>query len=417
MEAVQQGIDGVRERMRAAGPSANAQTLGALIAMCEHLPLADSERPHVHETLLAALHRAHTEVNEANRQYYVALNKIWRAVDRQFTIPIDELIDQDLFGSAPCVEVLAQVVLDYLLRQGHTDVAAHFAQEAGIAFPAARAEKFATLRSLVQSADAGDVGPVMAWVLEHSDALGERGSALEYWLRRAQFLRIACGKTCVRDGLAALPRTDGATNVTRAFAFGRAHFGAFLGAHLLEIQCLLTHLLYLPAFRVDDDGVPLVQRPSDDVLLALMPPSYRVMLQTIHAEETQLGARLRADYCALGMLPQTDPLRTSVDVGANNALGRIIKVRNVMRQRGKAWTKADELPIEVPLPPQFRYHSQFLCPVSKELGSEENPPMMMPCGHVVCLDSLAHLARGGGRVKCPYCPVQSTMKQALRLYF
>ncbi len=30
------------------------------------------------------------------------------------------------------------------------------------------------------------------------------------------------------------------------------------------------------------------------------------------------------------------------------------------------------------------FYSIFACPVSKEQSSEENPPMMLPCGHVLC---------------------------------
>lgn len=72
---------------------------------------------------------------------------------------------------------------------------------------------------------------------------------------------------------------------------------------------------------------------------------------------------------------------------------------------------------EIPLPPHLRFHSTFACPVSKEQGSEANPPMMMACGHVVCRESLACMGKGSGRVKCPYCPTESTAQQAIRVHF
>lgn len=45
--------------------------------------------------------------------------------------------------------------------------------------------------------------------------------------------------------------------------------------------------------------------------------------------------------------------------------------------------------------------------------------MMMSCGHVVCAESLARLGSRthGGKVKCPYCPTESTVASATRLYF
>jgi hypothetical protein len=52
--------------------------------------------------------------------------------------------------------------------------------------------------------------------------------------------------------------------------------------------------------------------------------------------------------------------------------------------------------IEIPLPPENRYHSVFACPVSKDQSTEQNPPMMMSCGHVVSKDSLQKLSKVNG---------------------
>jgi hypothetical protein len=54
--------------------------------------------------------------------------------------------------------------------------------------------------------------------------------------------------------------------------------------------------------------------------------------------------------------------------------------------------------IEIPLPPENRYHSVFACPVSKDQSTEQNPPMMMSCGHVVSKDSLQKLSKTSGYV-------------------
>ena len=40
----------------------------------------------------------------------------------------------------------------------------------------------------------------------------------------------------------------------------------------------------------------------------------------------------------------------------------------------------------------------FACPVSKEQSTEQNPPMMMNCGHVITKDSLQKLRKPGGYV-------------------
>lgn len=73
------------------------------------------------------------------------------------------------------------------------------------------------------------------------------------------------------------------------------------------------------------------------------------------------------------------------------------------------------LQVEIPLPPSYLFHSIFVCPVSKEQATDENPPMMMPCGHVIAEESLHRLSKSN-RFKCPYCPNESHPKDARKIF-
>lgn len=109
----------------------------------------------------------------------------------------------------------------------------------------------------------------------------------------------------------------------------------------------------------------------------------------------------------------------SVVVGTT-ALPVIMKVYNIMSVKKTEWSQQDELPVEIPLDDSLRFHSVFACPVSKEQATEENPPMMMPCGHVICKESLLRLSRNSrvtSKFKCPYCPNESSADQAVEVYF
>lgn len=112
------------------------------------------------------------------------------------------------------------------------------------------------------------------------------------------------------------------------------------------------------------------------------------------------------------------PLFTCASVGTT-ALPMIIKLSALMKDKSVEWTQQNELPVTLPLLDSQKYHSIFVCPVSKELGTEANPPMMMVCGHVLSKESLTRLSKGSpsSRFKCPYCPVDSTAAQAIRIYF
>lgn len=107
-------------------------------------------------------------------------------------------------------------------------------------------------------------------------------------------------------------------------------------------------------------------------------------------------------------------MKVAIDIGGSGALARIEKGRKIMKDSRTEWSSVDELPvsnlpgfwptgsdlvyqIEIPLPPQHRYHSVFACPVSKEQASDVNPAMMLECGHVVARESLSRLTKGAAK--------------------
>ena len=54
----------------------------------------------------------------------------------------------------------------------------------------------------------------------------------------------------------------------------------------------------------------------------------------------------------------------------------------------------------------------------QEPATADNPPMLLPCGHVLSHGSVTKLARGSRNVrfKCPYCPLETTAGMAKALH-
>lgn len=78
------------------------------------------------------------------------------------------------------------------------------------------------------------------------------------------------------------------------------------------------------------------------------------------------------------------------------------------------------IPIDLNLGPEFAFTTIFSCPVSRDTGTRENPPMLLPCGHVFCRAAVSGISRGGPAsraFKCPLCPTEATPGSCRALVF
>eukprot|EP00955_Chlamydomonas_euryale_P092120 364682-Chlamydomonas_euryale.AAC.13 len=78
----------------------------------------------------------------------------------------------------------------------------------------------------------------------------------------------------------------------------------------------------------------------------------------------------------------------------------------------------EQLPVELEIGNEFVFHSIFACPVSREQSSPDNPPVLLPCNHILCEQSVLKIAKSRTRVfKCPYCPVEARADNLRTLVF
>src|SRR5579859_3503145 len=119
---------------------------------------------------------------------------------------------------------------------------------------------------------------------------------------------------------------------------------------------------------------------------------------------TQIEHTFREQFCSLLGFSPDSPLQIAVTAGTI-ALPVLLKMSSIMREKRTEWTSEGELPVEIPLPEKYHFHSIFTFPVSKEKSTEEKPTMLLSCGHCLCKNSLMRLVKGDGqKIKCPYGP-------------
>lgn len=296
----------------------------------------------------------------------------------------------------------------HLLREGNFEVAQAFLREANEAEnqnksltghqgsttnevwenePSALQENFSRMYIILDSLKSfKDAGPASVWAAANSEALESRGSNLEFELTKITFIHIFLGSS--------EKESSGSSNINlvNALQFARTEFPRFQKRYMKEIQQLSAAIVYGPN-------------------LADSPYSLTFDLSTAWAD---VATSFTRDYCSLLGLSAESPLYLAVTAGAI-ALPTLLKLATIMKEKRTEWTTQHELPVEIPLPASMTFHAIFVCPVSKEQATEENPPMMMPCGHVVAKESLGRLSKGG-RFKCPYCPGESWPRDAKQIY-
>lgn len=230
-----------------------------------------------------------------------------------------------------------------------------------------------------------DLGPAIAWAREHSRELEQRGSNLEFELSRLKFVELYTNEDVMSD--------DPWEGPMRALEYAREVFPTFSTRYRHDSASLAGSLGFSPD---------------------LLASPYTTLFSTPSAWDATCQS-FTHEFCALLSLPQTSPLYTACTAGTL-ALPILEKVERVMAATRGQWTSVNELPVETPLPREFMFHSVFVCPVSKEQGTDANPPMMLGCGHVIARESLEMHARGKMRVKCPYCPGEGRVGDAKRVF-
>lgn len=315
-----------------------------------------------------------------HRDLHSTVSKVGKAIDRNFVSDFASTSREDVFATSEKVQLLNQVICQHFYRQGMLDIADELAVEAGLEMEASGKEPFSELNRILDSLKGHDLGPALEWAQAHRQSLEAQNSSLEFKLHRLRFIDLI---------------QRGPLGQAEAIMYARTHFHQFIHRHEKEIQILMGMFLYLP------HGI------SNSPYRHLLDPN---LWAEIHDVFTR-------DACALLGLSVDSPLSVCINAGCT-ALPALLNIKQVMQQRQVTgiWNGKDELPIEIDLGQESRYHSVFACPILRQQSTETNPPMRLVCGHVISRDALNKLT-SGSKLKCPYCPAEQNPSDARLIFF
>ncbi|EDW32825.1 GL10188 [Drosophila persimilis] len=325
------------------------------------------------------------KLSTEHRDLHGSISKIGKAIDRNFSADFTSTMRVDVLQDEENLMLLNKAIAKHYCRQGMDTVARTLIKECKMTEDQAQdvfdsEREFADIYSIWMKIQKRELTEALKWTKRYSPQLMERHSLIEFRLHRMRFMQLV---------------SYGVESQNEAVVYARTNFKKFALRYEHEIANLMASFIYLPA--------GLENSPYKHFLGQEM--------------WTELSFIFLKDACQLLGISKNSALSVVVNAGCT-ALPALLNIKQVMQSRQVLgmWNGCDELPIEIDLQPEFRFHSIFACPILRQQTSEDNPPKKLTCGHVISNDAL-HKLSNGHILKCPYCPVEQNAEEAVRIYF
>ncbi|KZV53894.1 hypothetical protein F511_00160 [Dorcoceras hygrometricum] len=340
---------------------------------------ANDSSPTDHKSVLDELKTKLTErdllshLEGTQKDLNIALSKYPKLLEKSFNPDISKAYRHVDFD----IHTVNQIIASHFYQEGQFDLGDSFVNESKEPDAALKKSPFLQMYQILDAMKYRNLEPALKWATNNHELLQQNGSDIEFKLYRLQFVEILQKRG--RD---------------EALKYARAFLTPFASNHMAEIQKLMACLLW--AERLDSSP-------------------YAELLSSIHWEK--LAEEITQQFCNLMGQSNESPLGVTIAAGAQG-LPTLLKLMNVMTGKKQEWQSMKQLPVPVDLDREFQYHSIFVCPVSRDQASDENPPMLLSCGHVLCKQSITKLSKNNSTrpFKCPYCPTEVEAGQCRQLY-
>lgn len=316
---------------------------------------------------------SHTHLEGPQRELNMNLSRCQKALEKGLHPDISKASVNVDFDR----HILNQIIICHFYFEGLFDIVDCLVKEAGESEAISLRLQYQEIHHILEALKSKNLEPAFKWVSANQERLVESGSDLELKLHKLHFV----------DLLQNRGRAD-------ALRYARTYLAPLSCRHMKEVQRLMCSILW--AGRLDKSP-------------------YADLVDPTHWES--FAEEVMRTFCNFTGQSIRDPLSVAVAAGMQG-LPTLLKLANVMAAKKQEWEAMTQLPVPIELGKEFQFHSIFVCPVSRDQGNEENPPMLLPCGHVLCKQSINKLSKANSRsFKCPYCPQHASAAQCKQLWF
>lgn len=342
----------------------------------------DTRQTEIIQKICDKVQRLTSQTTKSHKNLHSTVSGIGKYIDKNFNCDFDSIADSKLLQPTENISSLNQAVAHHLLRNGMSDVALNLMKEANIPVDKKEIQRFSEITNILNSLRNKDYGPLMKWVIKNKQRLRELNSTLEFKVHRVHIIEL------YKKGL---------EKQHEIIRYAREHFSQLGPQFDQEVQHLMGAIIYLKSGIEKSPYKSFVQ------------PETFIELEYIFI----------SDACVLLNLSNKSAISIAIEAGSK-ALPSLLNIHKMLLKQGiqNIWQLRDELPVEIDLGRSLQFHSTFSCPILKQQCTESNPPMRLICGHLISRDALNKLCGNtNGKMKCPYCPQEQVVSEAVQVYF
>ncbi|XP_047315178.1 protein RMD5 homolog [Impatiens glandulifera] len=289
-------------------------------------------------------------------------------------------------------QAVNQLIVSHFYRQGMFELGDFFLNESSSSSSSETElirSLFMEIHRILESLSNLEFEPALSWIVANRDVLRQNESTdLEFKLHRLQFVVILQNQNGIEE----------------SFEYAREFVTQFSADHKVEVKRLMSCLWW--AGRME-------KSPYSDLLSS--------------SNFENFADELMREYCKVIGKSEKCPLITTVTAGVTN-LPILLRLTNLLIGEGEGEGKKEDLETMIDLAGRVKpdkdlmFHLIFECSLCCGKGNRLNPPIWMPCGHVLCMVSVVRLWRNTGGeddrpLKCPYCVSVSKLRNCKQLSF
>lgn len=291
----------------------------------------------------------------------------------------------------------------------------------------AHADYMADIYDVIQALQSGDLSVAEAWIYDHlkSGQISERSAdTLTFYIMKVNFLSLLSDISLCSDH----------EKYSRALEMTTTIFPLFYtkDLHVSELNEMTCCLLFVQPAKA-----ALSKQAQSSQASSNAPAPWLIMYPhlTVSTAKQQACVALRGVAMEAHGLSPASALHTLLRRGvaavsflsdSNHSAGGDIDQTQSRTPAHKSWVDLEHVCFpstsseSAPIPPAVKehtFHSVLTCPVSREMATPDNPPVLLQCGHVVLSTSMRALPSSRtGRFKCPTCYHEMRQDSCMSLF-